>query len=88
MSTEFSRQGIMITMITTTTCKGMRPTCKSEWSYVTNKKTDQSSKYSAYIPLYEKIQKIINQQFNQQALRTKDFCKEYQCATMPIFISY
>ena len=55
---------------------------------VTYKKTDQSSKYSAYIPLYEKIQKIINQQFNQQALRTKDFCKEYQCATMPIYISY
>ena len=44
-------QGIMITMITTTTCKGMRPTCKSEWSYVTYKKTDQSSKYSTSIIL-------------------------------------
>ena len=32
----FVIQGIMITMTTTTTCKGMRPTCKSEWSYVCN----------------------------------------------------
>ena len=29
-SYDRSLQAIMITMITTTTCKGMRPTCKSE----------------------------------------------------------
>ena len=72
----FVIQGIMITMITTTTCKGMRPTCKSEWSCVTvRKQINHLNILLHYIHLCERIQKIINQLFSQQAGLLKSVVK-------------